>query len=115
MTAIRTVTVTMAPMFRDLIVGLMAGYGNLDVVENLDTRDRLEEQLRALAPDLVLIGLGEDEADEIALPLARLLPDAKVIAFSRDRRHAFVHRMHPQRTALLDVSPKMLIDSILGP
>jgi DNA-binding NarL/FixJ family response regulator len=113
-TAIRTVTVTMAPIFRDLIVGLMAGYGNLDVIENLDTRDGLEEQLRALAPGLVLIGLGENEADEIALPLARLLPNSKVIAFSRDGRHAFVHRMYPRRSALLDVSPKMLIDAILG-
>jgi chemotaxis response regulator CheB len=68
--AIRTVTVTMSPIFRDLIAGLMTGYRNLDVVEKFDTRDRLEEQLAAVAPDLILIGLGKNEPDEIGAPLA---------------------------------------------
>ena len=65
-------------------------------------------------PDLVLIGLGRLEGDEIGLSLVRLLPNAKVIAFSSDGRNAFTHRMQPQRTALLDVSPQMLIDAISG-
>jgi DNA-binding NarL/FixJ family response regulator len=112
--AIRTVTVTMSPILCDLIAGLMAGQRNLDVVEELDTRDRLEEQLAAIAPALVLIGLGKNEPDEIGLPLARLLPNAKVIAFSSDGRRAFVYSMQPQRTVLLDVSPQMVIDAILG-
>ena len=114
MAAIRTVMVTVSPILRDLITELMAGHGHLDVVGELDTRDRLEEQLRALAPDLILIGLGRDEGDEIGLSLMRFLPNAKVIAFSSDLRHAFVHRMQPQRIALLDVSPQMLIDTIMG-
>lgn len=113
MAAIRTVTVTMAPMFRDLIRELMASRGNLDVIGELVTRDTLDEQLRALAPDLILIGLGRNEGDEIGLSLVRRLPNAKVIAFSSDGRHAFVHRMQPRRTVLDDVSPQVLIESIL--
>jgi hypothetical protein len=114
--AIRTVTVTMAPIFRDLIVGLMAGRRDLDVVEELDTRDGLKEWLQAVAPELILIGLRKNEADEFVVPpLVRLLPNAKVIAFSSDGRHAFVHHMHQQRTELLDVSAETLIDSILRP
>jgi hypothetical protein len=112
--AIRTVSVTMLPIFRDLVAELMAGHRNLNVVEVLDTRDGLEDRLRAIQPDLVLIGLGRNERDDIGLPLVRLLPNAKVIAFSRDGRHAFVHRMHPQRTALLDLSAQVLIDVIVG-
>ncbi len=114
MAAIRTVMVTMSPIFRDLITELMAGHGNLDVIGELDTRDALDEQLRALAPDLILIGLRRDERDELGLSLVGLLPTAKVIAFSSDGRDAFVYHMQPQRTALRDVSPQMLIETILG-
>jgi DNA-binding NarL/FixJ family response regulator len=112
--AIRTVMITMSPMLRDLVTELMAEHVNLDLVGELDSRDGLEEQLQALVPDLILIGLGRGEADEIGLSLVRILPNAKVIAFSSDVRHAFFHRMQPQRTVLLDVSPQMLIDTILG-
>lgn len=114
MAAIRTVMVTMSPIFRDLIAELMASHVDVEVVGELDTRDGLEQRLQALGPDLVLIGLRRDEGDEIGLSLVRLLPNAKVIAFSSDARHAFVHRMQPQRTALLDVSPRMLLDTIMG-
>jgi hypothetical protein len=103
----------MSPLLRDLIVGLMAGRRDLNVVEELETRDRLEERLRATTPDLILVGLRSNEADEIGVPFVRLLPNAKVIAFSHDGRHAFVYRMHPQRTELLDVSAQMLVDTIL--
>jgi DNA-binding NarL/FixJ family response regulator len=112
--AIRTVMVTLSPIFRELIKELTAGHVNLDVVGEIDSRDRLEEQLQALAPDLVFIGLRRDESDEIGLSLVRVLPNAKVSAFSSDGRHVFVHRMQPQRIPLLDVSPQMLIDAILG-
>jgi len=104
----------MSPLFRDLIVELMAGHVDLDVVGELDTRDGLEQHLRSLAPTLVLVGLGRNEGDEIGLSLVRLLPNAKVIAFSSDGRNAFVHRMQPQRTELLEDSPQMLIDAVLG-
>jgi DNA-binding NarL/FixJ family response regulator len=111
--AIRTVTVTMSPIFRDLVTGLMAGHVNLDVVGNFDRRDGLEEQLRALAPNLILIGLGRNEGDEIGGSLVRLLPDAKVITFSSNGRDASVHRMQLQRVALPEVSSRVLIDTIL--
>ena len=104
----------MLPLFRDLISGLIVGDTNLDVIEDFNSRDGLEEQLAAISPDLILIGLAKNEADEIGLPLARLLPNAKVIAFSSDGRHAFVHRLRPQRIALLEVSPQMLVDAILA-
>jgi DNA-binding NarL/FixJ family response regulator len=104
----------MPPLFRDLIAELMAAHGSLDVVAELRTRNAFAERLRSLSPDLVLIGLGGNEGDEIGLSLVRLLPNAKVIAFSSDGRHAFVHQMRPQRKMLLDLSPQMLIDAIVG-
>ena len=113
MAAIRTVTVTMSPIVRDLIAGLMTVHRNIDVIQEFATRDGLEQQLASAAPDLILIGLSKNEPDEIGLSLATLHPNAKVIAFSGDGHHAFVHRMRPQRTVLLDVSPQMIIDTVL--
>jgi DNA-binding NarL/FixJ family response regulator len=112
-TAIRTVTVTMPPLFRDLIAQLMAGHRSLNVVAELGDREVAEDRLRSLAPELVFVGLERNEGDEIGLLLARRLPDAKVIAFTSDGRDAFVHRVQPQRTILRDFSPQMLIDVIL--
>jgi DNA-binding NarL/FixJ family response regulator len=112
--AIRTVVVTMSPIFRNLVTELMIRHRCLNVVAELDTREGLEERLRSLAPNLILIGLHRNEGDEIGLSLLHNLLNAKVIAFSSDARHAFVQRMQPQCTVLRDVSPQMLIDAILA-
>jgi DNA-binding NarL/FixJ family response regulator len=111
--AIRTVMITMSPILRDLLMESMVGHVSLDLVGELETRDGLEEKLRPLIPDLIFVGLGRGEDDDkIGVSLARLLPNVKVILFSSDARDAFVHRMQPQRTILLDFSRQMLIDSI---
>jgi hypothetical protein len=112
-TAIRTVTVTMSPLFRDLVARLMARHGGLDLVAELTVREGLEERLQLLLPALILVGLERNEGDEIGLSLVRLLPRACVIAFSADGRNVFVHRMRPHRSVLLDVSPQMLVNAIL--
>jgi DNA-binding NarL/FixJ family response regulator len=113
-TSIRAVTITMQPMLRDLITELIAGHTDVDVIAELDTREAIGQPLQSLAPELVLIGLGKGEGDEIGPLLLGLLPDAKVIAFSSDGRHAFVHRLHRPRTVLPDISPQQLIDTVLG-
>jgi DNA-binding NarL/FixJ family response regulator len=110
---IRTVMITMSPILRDLITELIARHRPLNVVAELDSRQGFEEPLRSLTPALVLIGLARNEGDEIGLSLVRLLPKTKVIAFSRDGHNAFVYQMLPQRTLLVDVSPQMLVDTIL--
>jgi DNA-binding NarL/FixJ family response regulator len=114
MVRIRTVMITMSPIFRDLITELMVGHGTLDVVGEFDTPGGLDEQLQQLAPDLILIKLHRNDGDEIGLELAKTLPSVKVIAFSSDAHDAFVYRRLPQRTVLLDVSPRILIDAIIG-
>jgi DNA-binding NarL/FixJ family response regulator len=104
----------MSPLFRDLVTGLIAAYCNIDLVAEIDNRTAIEQQLQVLAPELVLIGLGDGEADEIGPALAGSVPNARVIAFSNDKRHAFVHQLHRRRRVLLDVSTRQLIDAALG-
>jgi DNA-binding NarL/FixJ family response regulator len=112
-TSIRMVAITMSPLFRDLVTGLIAAHCNLDQVAAIDDRTAIEQRLQALAPDLVLIGLGAGEDDQIGPVLAGSAPNATVIAFSSDNRQAFVHHLHRQRKILLDLSPRQLIDAAL--
>ena len=114
MTSIRTVTITMSPLFRDLVTGLIAAHCNIDLVAGIDDRTAIEQRLHALAAELVLIGLGEGEGDEVGPVLAGSMPNARVIAFTSDIRHAFVHQLHRPRRVLLDISSQQLIDAALG-
>jgi DNA-binding NarL/FixJ family response regulator len=109
---IRTVLTTISPLFSDILEQLIGGHVDLDIVAKTDTRDRLEERLRAIGPDLVLIGLYHGEADEIAHSLLAAAPLAKVIAFSTDGRHAYVHERRAHRTALIDFTPDGLVKAI---
>jgi len=111
---IRTVTVAITPLLGDIINEVVAERAPIDIVARLDRSDRLELQLRALAPDLVLIGFCRDEDDGIALSLRSALPLTTVIAFSHDTRHAYVHVPNRPRIALIDMSPAALIEAIRG-
>jgi DNA-binding NarL/FixJ family response regulator len=104
----------MSPMLSDIIKQLLVRQASLDVVAEFESRDWLEQRLPVIAPNLILIGLRPREADGIGLSLLGLVPGAKVIAFSNDGRHAYLHEMRAHRAALIDVSPQALIDAILG-
>jgi DNA-binding NarL/FixJ family response regulator len=113
--AIRTATIALAPMFRDLITELIASRRRLDVIAEFDDSNGIEARLRAAAPQLILLGLRRGQDDRAAQALAMLVPEAQLIAFSDDRRHAFVYRGRERRIALIDFSAQMLIDAIADP
>jgi chemotaxis response regulator CheB len=99
----------MSPLIADIFREIFSGEVAIDIVAELRNRRRLESRLRAIQPDLVLIGLRRNEPDAIALALLMALPSAKIIAFSSDARLAHVHQMRPHRTELLNVSKKTLL------
>ena len=98
----------------DIISQVVAEQAPIDIVARLDGRAQLAPRLRNLAPDLVLIGLGEDEGGAIALSLGDAFPRAKVIALSHDAHHACLPVPHRHRTTLIDLSPRALIEAIRG-
>jgi DNA-binding NarL/FixJ family response regulator len=102
-------------MFRDLITELVASRRPLDVIAEFDDSNGIEARLRAAAPQLILLGLRREQDDGAALALAGLAPQALLIAFSDDRRNAFVYRGRERRIALIDFSAQMLIDAITDP
>jgi hypothetical protein len=103
----------MSRLLEDIIEKSVAGCLTLDVVARFDSREFLEETLRTISPDLILVGLRPGESDEVARSLLALAPLAKVIAMSSDARHGYVHEMRPHRTALIEISRQILIRTIL--
>jgi DNA-binding NarL/FixJ family response regulator len=108
---IRTALVTIPPILGDIIKTLLT---ELDVVAQLDDRAEVEKQLRLSFPDLVIIGLLKGETDAIGYAFLDLVPVANVIVLSNDGRNAYVYATHARRMVLTDVSPRALIDVILG-
>jgi DNA-binding NarL/FixJ family response regulator len=104
----------MSPLLIDIIEQSVTGHVALDIVAHLEARNLIEERLRVMKPDLVLVGLYPGEADEIGRSLLSLVPVARVIVFSSDARHAYLHEMQAHRVTLIDVSPPALIEAIRG-
>jgi DNA-binding NarL/FixJ family response regulator len=111
---LRTAVVTIPPIFGDIIKALLADHFTLDVVGQFDGRAEAEKQLPLISPDLIIIGLRKGESDAIGRTLLAVAPLAKVIVLSNDGRNAYVHEMRAHRLVLADVSPRALIDAILG-
>lgn len=112
MIAIRTAVVTMSPMLRDIIKDLPSDDEGIEIVAEFTTRDQLEDQLKAILPDIVLIGLARGETDRVARSVLAVVPGARVIAFSGSGRHIYIHEMRPHRTALCDVSAKTVVRAL---
>jgi chemotaxis response regulator CheB len=104
MAIFRTLVVTVAPLLADLVRDMLQPQLTLDIVGVTRTRECLAERLRALAPDLLLLGLMDSETDAIALPLLDVLPSAAILVLAPSGRHAWLYEMRPHRTVLADLS-----------
>ena len=113
MDEIRTAIVTVPAIISDVVATLLSARTTLKVVARFDDRAEIAARLSAVSPDLVLIGLRNGETDEIARTLLTDIPAAKVVAFSRDGRNAYVYEVRVHRKVLADVSPRVLINAIL--
>jgi DNA-binding NarL/FixJ family response regulator len=111
----RTALVTLSPLLSDIITHAVESKIEIDVVAQIHDRGSLEEGLRLINPGLILIGLHVGETNAIAATTLAAVPTAKVIAFSADCRHAFLHEMRPYQATLIDVTPTALAEAILGP
>jgi hypothetical protein len=57
----RVVTVTVPPLFADILREVLAGQLAIEIVVQIGRRSRLEQRLRAARPDFILIGLRRGE------------------------------------------------------
>jgi DNA-binding NarL/FixJ family response regulator len=104
-TVIRTVVITLPMMIGDIVKELLIDDVELDIVGRFDSRERIEDMLRAVLPDLVLVGLSPGESGISTQSFLAVVPNAKVIAFSSDGRSAYVSQTGGSWTHLRDFGP----------
>ncbi len=101
---IRTVVVTLPRMISDILEQLVVDDVALDIAARFDTRELIEDRLRAILPDLVLIGVRPGESWMIAQSVLTAVPAAKVIVFLSEGRSAYISEGHASWTYLPDCS-----------
>jgi len=106
--ALRTLIVTLSPMLRDLVLGVLAPEISIDILDTLDTRDALAARVRDLAPDLVVIGLLASEPADLAEPLLEAAPPPWILLFSPQGQTAWLHGPGTRRVTLVDLSVQAL-------
>jgi DNA-binding NarL/FixJ family response regulator len=109
---VRTLVVTLSPLLADLVASVLRPHLPLDVIGVLHTHEGLAEKLRELRPELILLGLENGEKDSCARPLLAVLPSARILVLTKNGQHAWLYKMRPHRTALVDVSPPSLIGAL---
>jgi hypothetical protein len=109
---IRAAFVTTPAMLSDLIKALARDRVEFEVLGEFDNRRELERKLPPLRPNLVVIGLRENENYEAVISMLMSVPRAKFIAFSNDGREALGIELRIQRMPLTDLSPNTLFDFI---
>lgn len=104
----------MPPLIVDIIAKLLPDRTALNVLAQLADRVDIQERLSALNPDLVLLGLQNGETENVPYDLLALLPSAMIISLSSDGRSAVIYEMRPHRRTLRNISPRVLIQTILA-
>jgi hypothetical protein len=99
-------------MISDIVKQLLIDDVKLDIVGRFDSRELIEAKLRAISPELVMVGLSPDESGMTGLSFLTVVPDAKVIAFSSDGHSAYVSQRDASWTHLPDVSPDAITSVI---
>lgn len=110
---LRCVFVTIAPLLSSIIAAALARRVDFRLLAQLDEREGLAARLEALSPDLVVIGLGPQETDELGAALLAHLLKPKILLISATGDQAYLHEMVPHRGVLTDFSPETLLRTIL--
>jgi hypothetical protein len=112
---LRTVVVTLSRLLSELVISVLSPEIVVDVIEILATRERIIERLRDLAPDLVLIGLLDSEADTVALSLLPALPFARILVLASNGEHAWLYDSGGRFARLSNVSVDALREALQEP
>jgi DNA-binding NarL/FixJ family response regulator len=97
--------VTTPALLRDLITRLAAKNIDFKVVAEFSARHALARRLKAIGPDLVVVGLRRSETSAVIAALLAKVPTAKFIALSANGRSIVGFELRLYQTDLHDASP----------
>jgi hypothetical protein len=111
---LQCVFVSISPLLSTLVAEAVSRRVELRLLAQFDERDRLAQRLKALNPQIVVIGLGPGESDDIGASLLAHVPRAKILLISCGGEYAYVYERHPHRGVLFDFSPDTLTAAIFA-
>jgi DNA-binding NarL/FixJ family response regulator len=108
---IRVLVAEVSGVLRDIIDTMLAAQPDIEIVaggaQSSAVRVMLVED-----PDVVVIGLGDNDPPEAIEELFRRYPQARVLGIAGDGRHAYMHELRPHRVSLGELSPEQLVQVI---
>jgi DNA-binding NarL/FixJ family response regulator len=112
MRRIRILLVSMPRMLLDMIADIVALHGDMMVAGKMEDTPDICAAVKKTRADVVVlnepaIGLPQNHQE-----LLYSRPRLGVLSIANDGRHFFLHRLHPVRTALGEVSPESLVQAI---
>jgi DNA-binding NarL/FixJ family response regulator len=109
---LRTASVALTPLFRDLLVRSLSDFIALNFVGHVESREGAPQQLAQLAPDLILLRLAQNESAAQAREAADEFACEVVLAFSSNLRKALVFHHAQNAVTLEDPSTARLANAI---
>ena len=107
----RIVLVAMAGVLRDIVTSAVEADPQASVVAEARNRTTLEGVLGDTPADVVIWRLDDDVPDGF-LEVFDAHPRIKVLALRDDGRRGFLWELRPHRTALGELSPTLLADTV---
>ncbi len=85
---------------------------DMDVVGRTSSLDELVDLARATDPDVVIVGLHDDELPPACLELLLERPRVKVLAIEERAGRARLYELRPEQVEIGEVSPDEVVDTI---
>jgi hypothetical protein len=109
---LRTFIVTVSPLLSEMTLAVLLPYLPLEIIGILETRQDIATVLAHAAPDLLLLGLLENERETFAGSLL-LWPSMKVLALAANGQRAWLLETDQPPLALPDLSVPALISALV--
>jgi hypothetical protein len=110
---LRTFIVTVSPLLSEMTLAVLLPYLPLEIIGILETRQDIATVLAHAAPDLLLLGLLENERETFAGSLLLMWPSMKVLALAANGQRAWLLETDQPPLALPDLSVPALISALV--
>jgi hypothetical protein len=107
------VFVTLSPLLSAIVAAAVLPCANLRLLQEIHSRDHLGALAGFSRVDLIVVGLGSGESDDIAHSILTHAPEAKVLLISGSGNYAYFFRSKLDRIVLFDFPPASLRELIL--
>jgi len=113
-TRFRVVVLGARRLMRELITEALSADPEIEITNEAADETALATIAARRGADVVIVGQDQWNASEAFEALHLLRPSFKVLAITDDGRQAFLYELHPQETALGQLSSTGLLEAVRG-